>query len=154
MPHFVHFDAVFPHLKASTLDGVVEKIIPAISSHTGQSEFLLHDVLEDPICDYSLGLGENLAIINTKMRGMPREFVGLAVLNKPILIQQSKREKYVDIIGFLLSPVRQGNIHLCTLSRLSRVLENKDMQTQMREIHDADALLSILNDPDGWLMAA
>jgi mannitol/fructose-specific phosphotransferase system IIA component (Ntr-type) len=154
MSHFVHFDAVFPNLHVATLDGVIEKIISVIAGQTGQSELFLRDLLSDPLCDYSLGIDEHLAILNTKVCGLRHDFIGLAVLNKPILMQQRKREKHVDLIGILLTPERQGNIHLRGLSRLSRALENKVLQTQIREIKDADVLLSVLNDPDGWLMAA
>ena len=154
MSQFICFDATYTQIRADRTKDVLKIITPKIAAQTQKPVDVIDDFLRSDNCDYSLGVGENLAIMNGRIYGLSASFTGLITLRRPINIRRGARTKVVDLIGVLLTPMRAGNTHLRGLSRLSRVMENRALQGHMRGIDDDDVLLSVLNNADGLMMAA
>jgi PTS system nitrogen regulatory IIA component len=54
----------------------------------------------------------------------------------------------------LLSPERDGPLHLRRLSSLSRLFKCDALVTKIKDAKDETTIRSLLIDPQGWMLAA
>lgn len=113
----------------------------------------LLDLLMDREAQASSGIGGGLAIPHLKIRGLKAPVTVLARLREPIEFKAVDGQ-YVDIICVLLSPEREGALHLRRLSRLTRTLKDPDFLDQLRKAESKGDIRALFTDPEGWLIAA
>ncbi|MAF97360.1 MAG: PTS sugar transporter subunit IIA, partial [Micavibrio sp.] len=60
----------------------------------------------------------------------------------------------VRLFAMVLSPLREGPLHLRRVSRVVRLLKNEDLQMRLLEAEDEMQMQSLLVNPEGWMIAA
>ncbi len=95
------------------------------------------------------GIGDGIAIPHVRMKRIKRPFIAIARLANAIPYKSVDNEP-VNIICMVLSPTQEGPLYLQRLSRISRLLRRKELQTQLltaRNENDMrNAIASALSD--------
>ncbi len=99
------------------------------------------------------GIGDGVAIPHMKLGRLSSPFAALATLNKPVSFDAADG-KDVDIVYIVISPEDDGTQHLLRLSRISRILQNRELGRRVRESKDAESIRALLAAPGEWMMAA
>jgi mannitol/fructose-specific phosphotransferase system IIA component (Ntr-type) len=60
----------------------------------------------------------------------------------------------IDLICLLLYPASEGPHYLRRLSRLTRMLCNRDLCAKIKETQDSETIRSLTHSPEGWMLAA
>ncbi|HUB16410.1 MAG TPA: PTS sugar transporter subunit IIA [Acetobacteraceae bacterium] len=91
----------------------------------------------------STGLGRGFALPHARLPGLPRVFVLVARLARPIDFE-AVDDKPVDLVALLLTPDSAANQHLATLAALSRPFRDEAFVQQVRKSPDAAAMHRLL----------
>ena len=101
----------------------------------------------------SSGVGDGVAIPHLQISQLERPFGAIATLKQPVDFN-AQDNRAVDLIFVLLSPERDGTLHLRRLAGISRLLRNADLCEKIRDTADRDIIRALLLAPEGWLLAA
>lgn len=105
----------------------------------------LHERLESTYKNNTAGFGEGIALFDWK-QDIAKPVLTLARLVTPVPFL-SPDDMPVDIIVTLITPEQHGTQHLTHLSRLSRLLRDKETLARIRTCECADGLASALQYP-------
>lgn len=153
MPYTIEFNQILPNIHCMNRKQALSEIATRISRAIDcDDSAFLERLLENEGRDSS-ACGDGVAIPHLKIKGLPGRFVALATLDRPVDFEADDGQG-VDIICVLLSPERDGPIHLRGLSRITRMFKNETLRDNLRGTKDADAIRSLLINPEGWLLAA
>jgi PTS system nitrogen regulatory IIA component len=89
----------------------------------------------------------------SKAKALSHPVTLLATLNSEIDFGGTN-DRPVHTICVLLSPERDGPLHLRRLSRLSRLFKCDALVTKIKDAKDETTIRSLLIDPQGWMLAA
>ena len=153
MYHGIHFNLILPKIRALSIEHVFEALAQEIAPRTYCSKNAVLDTLRQNELKAASGVGGGVAIPHIQMSGIATRFVTLATLERPVDFQAAD-DVDADIICVLLSPESDGSIHLRGLSRITRMLQNEQLQRRLRETDDIDIIRALITNPDGWLLAA
>ncbi len=149
----VQINLFIPNLKTRNEKQAYAILCRQIAAKTGHSaEYLQQNLLRKAKAE-SFTIGDGVALPNLQLHNIPRPFTALAVLEKPMNFKAAD-SKGIEFICFVLSPEREGPLHLRRLSRLSRMMKNPDVRTQIRESKDLDTLKLLLADSQEIMIAA
>ena len=151
--HDLHVDMIVPKLKATNQKEIFTALSKQAEKHLNISAKALGQLLLKKEEKIGSGIGDGVAIPHIQVRGPQKPFTTLITLDKPVEFQAKDNEP-VDIICMILSPEADGPLHLRRLSRISRLLKNKTLDSKLREARDTHSIRTLLMDPEGWLMAA
>ncbi len=146
-------DYIIHHLNAGSPRHALELLAQDVADKISYQEHSLFQRLIDKEEITSSAIGDGVAIPHLKIRHLENPFTALAVLNRPLDFKALDR-KSVDLICLVLSPERDGPLHLRKLSRISRMFKNKELCDRIREAKDEQAVRSLLIGPEGWMLAA
>lgn len=149
----VPIDIALPRVSACNILQAYKHIADSIEAHSSiPKDYILDHMIEAESKDSS-AIGNGVALPYIKSSAVQKRHVVLLSLDHPIHMD-TPDNKPVDLICFLLSPERDGSLHLRGLSRLSRLLKNEELCNVLREAPDASTMKSLFINPEGWLMAA
>ena len=153
MPYNIHVNLALPKIKASNQNQVFEILAKETSAKIFHPKQSLLNLLIEQENISSSGIGDGVAIPHIKLNSIPSRFVMVATLETPVEFK-SVDDRPVDILCLLASPERDGNIHLRGLSRISRIFKNRELCQKLRETDDPETMRTLINNPEGWLIAA
>ncbi len=153
MTNFIHVDTVFTGFRAQDKSKIFKEISNRVEQEAHFPAPLILDKLLETEARSPSAMGNGVAIPHAQIQGISHRFVCIARLESSCDFD-ALDHRPVDLIGVLVSPDSDGPLHLQGLSRLSRLLGNKDLCDKIRVAQDADDVKSLLAYPDGWLMAA
>ena len=149
----VQFDLIVPGVRAASKGQVFLNLAQNAADFLNISEKTMLERVTKREGSINSGIGNGIAIPHFKMRRIHKPFTMLMTLESPIR-QETPDSIPVDIYCLLISPEKDGPIHLRRLSRLSRMMNNQTLHKRIRETQDRDLIRSLLSNPEGWLMAA
>lgn len=149
----IQFDLIVPGTKVVSHKQALLTMAQNAADFLNISEKTLHKRITDKESISGSTIGDGIAIPHFKMRRLNTPFTMLMTLENEIN-HETPDGAPVDIYCLLISPQKDGPIHLRRLSRLSRLLKNETLHRRIRETQDRDVIRSLLMDPEGWLMAA
>ncbi len=149
----IAIDSVLPTLKAETRKQVLLELSKEAAKHSGANAQIIYKTLCTAEEKHSSGIGDFVAIPHAKLKNLPQAITILARLHTPVSFDSNDGQP-VDIACLVLSPERDGPLHLRRLSRISRLLKNKELHNKIKETNDAQTIRMLVIAPDGWLMAA
>ncbi len=149
----LQIDLVISDMVANNKKQALDIIAEHMSKEIKCSKAVIYDRLMDKEQSTSSGIGGGIAIPHMRMLQMDHPITMLTKITKPIEFN-AVDNKPVDIICTLISPRKDGPLHLRRLSRLSRMLANKEICTRLRETQDQNMIRSIMVSPTQWMIAA
>lgn len=149
----IQFDLILTNLKVTNRKQLLMQLARHASEHLDISEQRLYKKILHHEKTANTYLGDDIALPNFQGKNIPKSFTVLATLDKPIDFCGDDFSP-VDLIGLVLSPADDGPLHLRRLARISRLLKNDILHKRLSEAIDAEAVRSLLIDPQGWTLAA
>jgi PTS system nitrogen regulatory IIA component len=149
----IQTDLIIPDLEASNARQVFHALANEIALRTSIPADIAFEDMVTKEQKSASGIGDGVAIPHLKMRGLIEPFMMLVRLKDKIDFGSSDG-KGVDLVFLLVSPESDGPLHLRRLARISRVLKNDTLTSQLRKATDAYAMRALFMAPDSWLMAA
>lgn len=146
-------DLVITHMDAANKKQALEIIAAHMAQEIKCPQAMIYDRLMDKEKMASSGIGNGVAIPHMRILHMERPVTMLAKLATPITFK-ALDNKPVDVICTLISPRKDGPLHLRRLSRLTRMLGEENVLERIRESQDPDMIRSLMISPAGWLLAA
>lgn len=140
-------ECVIPKLSVSSKKQALRELAQCASDHTGQSQQKIFDALLERERLGTTGVGGGVALPHGKLISLNNLYGLFARLETPIDFD-SVDEKPVDLIFLLLAPETAGADHLKTLSRASRLLEDKAICEKLRGCDSCENLVELITRRD------
>lgn len=130
-------------LKAGSKKQVLQELARIAAAQVGLHERVVFDVLLERERLGSTGVGEGVAIPHGRIADLNGLSGVFALLKQPVDFD-SLDGRPVDLVFLLLAPQSAGADHLKALSRISRLLRDRDMRDKLRGARSDDALFALL----------
>jgi nitrogen PTS system EIIA component len=139
-------EAVIPALKAKSKKLVLEDLaVRAAKLEKLPSRDLFEALLQRERLG-STGVGRGIAIPHCRLASVPRLACVFVRLETPIAFDAMDGQP-VDLLFLLLAPEDAGADHLKALARLSRLMRDPRLMTQLRAAKDQMSLYALLTQP-------
>ena len=138
-------DCVVFDLRAGSKKQVLQELARLAATQTGLHERVIFDVLLERERLGSTGVGDGVAIPHGRIQELSRLGGMFARLKQPVEFDAIDG-KPVDLVFLLLAPQSAGADHLKALSRISRLLRDREMREKLRGARSADALYALLTN--------
>ena len=139
-------EGIIPALKATTKKQSLQELASHAEKLTGISQRDIFDTLLQRERLGSTGLGRGLAVPHVKFRSLSQIVCIFARLEEPIDFEALDDEP-VDLIFLLLAPEHASGDHLKALAKISRLLRQPEVSSQLRASKDRDSILNVLRTP-------
>lgn len=149
----VQADFILPDLKTATVRQTLQLVAAAASEHVNADAESLYDDLVRKEAHKSSGIGGGVAILHLKMPHLTDHFMLLARLHERIDFNAVDNE-HVDLVILLLSPEKDGPLHLCRLAQVSRYFKNERLCAELRAAKDEDAIRALMMIQEEFQIAA
>ena len=146
-------DLVLPQMRGGNARQVLAGLAAAAAGETGISARLIQTQLWAQEARLSSGIGDGVALVHMKMRGLAGPCVVFGRLNRAVDFA-AVDGRPADLVMLLLSPEADGPLHLRRLARLSRMMRDEALRRHLRGTEDADILHALLSDPQSRRLAA
>lgn len=137
--------SVLPALKVSSKEEALAMLSERAACVVGLDPRDIYNALMERERLGTTGIGSGVAIPHGRMNELQRPCVVFARLITPIPFEAID-EQPVDLLFLLLSPEREGAVHLKALSRISRLLHDTNMCRKLRSTTTAEGLRGLLAD--------
>ena len=142
-----------PKIRAANKKQVFEILATEVARETGCAPRDIYNALLEKESIAGSGIGGGIAIPHAKLNCIQQRVITLMTLDTPVDFDALDGAP-VDMVCFLASPESHGPVHLSTLSRISRLLNNAELCSKIRGTRDKEAVAELFANPEGWLIAA
>ena len=145
-PHaLVTPQCVIPTLKVPSKDEALAVLAERAAGLVGLDPRSIYRALVERERLGTTGIGSGVAIPHGRMDELQNPCIVFARLAAPIPFEAID-EQPVDLLFLLLSPEREGTLHLKVLSRISRLLHDANLCRKLRSTATTEGLCSLLAD--------
>ena len=139
---------VFPKLEARDKGQVLEDMIGSLKKQVSQQQLeLIRKAVFERESIMSTGVGKGLAIPHGKVKDLEQNLASFAILDQPIDYEAIDGNP-VDMIFLLVAPEAQNSVHIKLLSRISRMLNNKDFRDQLKACSSSEELIQSFKEEE------
>ncbi|MCC7305319.1 MAG: PTS sugar transporter subunit IIA [Alphaproteobacteria bacterium] len=149
----IRVNLVLPGQAADSRKKALEVLAQACAPHLPYSAADLFSRLNEKENAAGAAIGEAVAVPHLKLARLYRPFKALMTFRSPVDFS-APDHKRVDLLCLVVSPDKDGPLHLRRLSRISRLLKNSDVASKIRTCEDAEAIKMLMASPEGWMLAA
>ncbi len=149
----IGFDLIVPRMKVSHYEQFYKMCTDLVAEHTPVPSNKLYEGLTSKMRLERSLIGGGLLMADMRVNGIQEPFAMLVTLDQDVDFKAPDGVP-VNVASVLLSPARDGNMHLSRVFRLTRLLKNDDLRNKLVEAKDEAAIQSLLLNPDGWMIAA
>ena len=141
----VDVPAIMPALKANSKKQVLQLLAERASAISGIPERDIFETILQREKLGSTGVGNGIAIPHGKLAGVKGITGVFARLETPVDFE-ALDDQPVDLLFLLLAPEGAGADHLKALSRIARVLRDRETVAKIRGSDDANAIYTFLSE--------
>lgn len=146
-------NAVLPQLRCISLQQVMQEIAQCAAADLRLPREYLADRILPQDQQQNLGVGNGVAIAETRLRRLRRSYVLFARTVRPIDVR-AVDGRPADLFLLVLSPAGDMPGHLRRLSRLSRIMRDRNFCEKLRDAESSDALQALFLLPRTETLAA
>lgn len=110
----------------------------------GDSTRQVTKILEKESQERGFAIGGGVAVANLKLAGISKKHIGFMRLKKPVSLENCPDDDAIDLVAYVVSPQHHGPLHLRRLSRVTRLLRDRDLLSQLRNVENEDGLRAVL----------
>jgi len=136
-------ECIIPSLHATTKKQCLQELADSASELTGLPQRTIFETLLQRERLGSTGLGHGIAVPHVKFKDLEDIVCIFARANKPIDFE-APDDNPVDLIFLLLAPEHASGDHLKALSRISHMLREPNISSQLRNLNDTKKILQLL----------
>lgn len=148
-----HIDLILPNIHAPSPKAALQHMTHALAQYSYLDQDKMFKLFQDNGAQHSSALGNGFAMMHAKTPSLSKPVVALMTLKSGIHMN-APDGKAVHLVCALLSPERDGPLHLRRLSRLTRLFKCEELVDKIKDTKDEATIRSLLVDPQGWLLAA
>ena len=140
------FDIIKDNIQADSEDMIYDLLDQIVrNDHEDLQKVGVAAMLKHDASLKGFGLGEGVAIINTKSPVLNRKITGFLRLKTPVMFRNLPDRHPVDLMAFVFSPSHHGPLHLRRLARMSRFFRNRALCRKLRDVENRDGLEVLLH---------
>lgn len=141
-------ETILPGLKARDKDQALEELIGTLRTLVSSEELqeIRRAVFERERI-MSTGVGKGLAIPHGKADGITSNYAAFALLEEPVDYNAIDGNP-VSMIFLLVGPQGSNSLHIKTLSRISRLMNNADFREKLQECGEAKEILRVFEEEE------
>lgn len=132
---------------------VIKNLAFLIARDTSNPSTPIHAQLDNLLKNSMVGIGDGVGVFDWISDDVETPYVLCSLLEKPVPFP-SVDDSRIDIILTLISPEKNGPLHLQSLSRLTRMFRDPQFLNSLRSVHSRDGMLAILSHDNRPLLAA
>ncbi len=129
-------------------DAVIEELVDVLND---SGQLLDRDVVLDAVISRemtrSTGIGSGIAIPHGKCKGVSELVMAIGIAPGEIEFD-SIDGKGVNIIVLLASPIDRTGPHIQALARISRIMLDEDLRTQIAQGESAEKVYQLISDKE------
>jgi PTS system nitrogen regulatory IIA component len=133
--------AVIPRLNAPTRKLAIQALAHRLAGVRGLDPGLVFQALMERERQAGTGIGFGVALPHALIEGLPSPVIGLARLEDPVHFAALDGVA-ADLVVMLLSPRREGVLHLKALACLTRYLRRPEARENLRAAAGLEGLLA------------
>lgn len=149
----IHFSAMRFGIKGANPSQILRNLSYAISQDTQLGPDELRTTLDNLMKASLIGIGEGVGVFDWVSEGVDASYVLCGLLETPVSFP-SVDDSPIDIILVLISPEKNGPLHLQYLSRLTRLFREQRLLQDLRSVTCVDGMKSVLSPENRKLLAA
>ena len=149
----LHFSGMRFGLKGDNAPQIIKNLAWIIAHETELSAIQTHTQLDELNRNSMVGIGDGVGIFDWVSPNITSPYILCSLLETPVIFP-STDDKAVDIILTLVSPEKDGPLHLQYLSRLTRMFREPKLLQSLRSTACADGMVAVLSPDNRKLIAA
>ncbi len=137
-------DCILPRIKAASPAEALLQIASALEQATGVGAELIYSALHKSEQELGSGIGDGVAVPQARLSDMmlSRRLCAYAQVTPGVMFNGTDN-KPCDLIFAILSPERDGPVHLRRLSIAARSLKDSDFAARLRAAEQPDRIMSL-----------
>lgn len=139
----ITFDLITPSLIASNQEQLIRKIAAEASVLIGINSRILAERLAEQEKQKPSAMGDGAAISHLPISGL-KKTINIFCRLKHAIDMDAPDKKPVDLVAVMITPEREGSVYLCGMARLSRLLRDQSICTNIRNAADKKEIRAIL----------
>jgi fructose-specific phosphotransferase system IIA component len=132
---------VYPQLEVSDKEELLEQLIRSLQSKVDNEQL---DRIREAVLQresiMSTGVGKGLAIPHGKAKGLSQSYAAFALLQHAV-DYEAIDDKPVTMVFLLVGPESENSLHIKLLSRISRLMNNEEFRSSLKECSTAEQIL-------------
>lgn len=134
-------ETVLPNLKAKNKAEVLDSLVSSLKSKVSDKEIEdIRKAIKERERIMSTGVGKGLAIPHGKTTSIGQTYAAFAILNDPVEYEAIDGEP-VNMVFMLAGPQSSNSLHIKMLSRISRLMNNRDFRERLLKCSTADEII-------------
>lgn len=139
---------VLPNLEADSKVDVLEKLVSSLEEQVSNGELeKIREAVFEREKIMSTGVGKGLAIPHGKAAGIEQTYAAFAMLQNPVDYEAIDDEP-VNMVFLLVGPQASNSLHIKMLSRISRLMNNSEFRSRLRECSTAEEIIEQFKDQE------
>ena len=137
-------------VEASGKTALIRTLVAALAADPDEDlEHVVEAVLEREAL-LSTGVGSGVALPHAKIEGVDETRVVFAITASPIEYDAFDGEP-IRLVFLVVGPTRSSRLHIQILGRISRILNDEQVRTQLIEAETASDVLSVVESAEAKL---
>lgn len=134
-------ETVFPDLEAKDKAEILDTLISSLENKVSEEEVekIRAAVIERENI-MSTGVGKGLAIPHGKSAAIEQTYAAFAILDEPVDYEAIDNQP-VNMVFLLVGPQSSNSLHIKLLSRISRLMNNREFRDRLRECDNAEEII-------------
>ncbi len=149
----IHFSSVRFGVKGDNAAQVIKNISSIIANNTSLGPSETHDHMDHLFQTSMTGIGDGIALFDWVSDSITEPYLFCARLESSVGFSAID-DRGVDIILVLISPRKNGPLHLQYLARVTRMFREPRLLQKLRDISCTDGLSSVLSPENKTVFAA
>ncbi len=149
----IHFSGMRFGIKGDNPSQIIKNLSWPISQDIRTSSVATHSKLEELLKNSMVGIGDGVGVFDWVTDDVETPYILCALLETAVAFP-SVDDSPIDIILTLISPEKNGPLHLQYLSRLTRMFREPRLLQSLRSVTCVDGMVSILSPDNRKLLVA
>jgi mannitol/fructose-specific phosphotransferase system IIA component (Ntr-type) len=149
----IQFSGMRFGIKGDNASQIVKNLSWVISQDTKISSVITHSTLDEMLKNSMIGIGDGVGVFDWVTDAVDEPYMLCTLLEAPVAFP-SVDDSPIDVVLTLISPEKNGPLHLQYLSRLTRMFREPRLLQSLRSVTCVDGMVSVLSIDNRKLLAA
>lgn len=149
----IRFSTLRFGVKGGNAAQIIKNISAIVAHDTATPPLIVHKKIHNALKSSVVGIGDGVIVFDWQSDNISVPYMFCATLETPVNFPTSD-ERPTDIALILVSPEKNGPIHLQYLSRMTRMFRDFELLEKLRSVSSVDGLYSVLSPENYELQAA
>lgn len=139
----ITFSKMIYGVKGDNSSQIIKNLAANVGKDIHLSAMATHQKLESLIKNSMIGIGGGVALFDWMLDKVDTPYIMCALLDTPTIFP-AVDENMIDVALILVSPEKNGPLHLQYLSRLTRMFRDEKLLANLKSVTCTDGMKSVL----------